>query len=404
MGADVMRWLYCQQPPNQDLLFGFGPGQEVRRKLLTLWNSVTFFVQYANIAGFTPGLADLDRAAGAAGEAESLDRWLVHRTRRLVAEATDGYERYLTVEVLRAFDRYVDDLSNWYIRRSRRRFWDGDEAALRTLWVALVQSLRVIAPVMPFLTEHLWQALVVDVCPGAADSIFLAGWPEATGDAIDDELLDDMAAVRRVVDLGRQARAAAQLRLRQPLHQLVIEGTDRVAPHLDLIAEELRVTTARLERIEATQLRVRPNLPLLGPRLGRDVAELRRALAEGEFRELDDGGIEVAGHRLGPDEVLVERTEKEGWAIASDDGVTVALDTTLDDELRRQGRVHELVHRVNTMRKESGLALTDRIALMLPSSDRDLLDHRDWIATETLATSIDLSPDGELHLTRTATA
>jgi isoleucyl-tRNA synthetase len=131
---------------------------------------------------------------------------------------------------------------------------------------------------------------------------------------------------------------------------------------------------------------------------------VRRALAEGEFRELDDGGVEVAGHRLGPDEVLVERTEKEGWAVASDDGVTVALDTTLDDELLRQARVHELVHRVNTMRRESGLALTDRIALTLPSSDRDLLDHRDWIATETLATSVDVSPDDELALTRTAPA
>jgi isoleucyl-tRNA synthetase len=411
MGADVMRWQYCQQPPNQDLLFGFGPGQDVRRKLLTLWNSVTFLVQYANIAGFTPDLADLDldATAGGTGDGGPLDRWLVHRTRRLVAEATDGYERYLTVEVLRAFDRYVDDLSNWYIRRSRRRFWDGDEAALRTLWVALVQSLRVIAPVMPFLTEHLWRALVVDVCPGAPDSIFLAGWPEVPGEAgvdggIDDELLDDMAAVRRVVDLGRQARAAARLKLRQPLRQLLIEGADRVAGHLDLIADELRVTTARIERIEATQLRVRPNLPVLGPRLGREVADVRRALAEGEFRELDDGGVEVAGHRLGPDEVLVERTEKEGWAVASDDGVTVALDTTLDDELLRQARVHELVHRVNTMRRESGLALTDRIALTLPSSDRDLLDHRDWIATETLATSVDVSPDDELALTRTAPA
>jgi isoleucyl-tRNA synthetase len=408
MGADVMRWLYCQQPPNQDLLFGFGPGQDVRRKLLTLWNSVTFLVQYANIAGYTPDLADLDLdravAVGGTGDADPLDRWLAHRTRRLVAEATDGYERYLTVEVLRTFDRYVDDLSNWYIRRSRRRFWDGDGAALRTLWVALVQSLRVIAPVMPFLTEHLWQALVVDVCPGAPDSVFLAGWPEVDAGTIDGELLDDMAAVRRVVDLGRQARAAAQLRLRQPLRQLVIEGADRVAPHLALIADELRVATARTERIEATQLRVRPNLPVLGPRLGRDVAEVRRCLAAGEFRELDDGGVEVAGHRLGPDEVLVERTEKDGWAVASDDGVTVALDTTLDDELRRQGRVHELVHRVNTLRKESGLALTDRIALTLPSSDRDLLDHRDWIAAETLATSIELSPDGDLHLSRSAPA
>jgi isoleucyl-tRNA synthetase len=415
MGADVMRWQYCQQPPNQNLLFGFGPGQEVRRKLLTLWNSVTFFVQYANIAGFTPSYTDLAPAAAppAGGEANgdgdaagSLDRWLVHRTRRLVAEATEGYDRYLTVEVLRSFERYVDDLSNWYIRRSRRRFWDGDEAALHTLWAALVQSLRVIAPTMPFLAEHLWQTLVVDVCPDAPDSIFLAGWPELGAD-VDDDLLDDMAAVRRVVDLGRQARAASRLKLRQPLRELVVEGADRVGGYLDVIADELRVTGARTGHIDATQLKVRPNLPVLGPRLGAEVGAVRKALEAGEFTELEDGGFEVAGHRLAAGDVLVERTEKQGWAVASDEGVTVAFDTTLDDALRREGRVHELVHLVNTMRKDAGLALTDRIALTLPASDQDLLDDpalRDRIAAETLATSIDVSADGEVRVSRASGA
>ena len=140
MGADVMRWQYSQQPPNQNLLFGFGPGKEIQRKLLTLWNSLSFFASYANTSGFTPSLADLD-AAAAAGRCgdpwpgmQPLDRWLLARTARLVADATGGYEQYLTVNVLRAFEAYLDDLSNWYIRRSRRRFWNSDEAALRTLW------------------------------------------------------------------------------------------------------------------------------------------------------------------------------------------------------------------------------------------------------------------------------
>ena len=148
-------------------------------------------------------------------------------TAQLVAEAEAGYERWLTVDVTRAFDAFVDDLSNWYIRRSRRRFWDGDETALRTLWFGLVQGLRVIAPVMPFLAEHLWQALVADVAEGAPSSVFLAGWPEARAPAA--ALLAEVAELRKVVALGHQARSAAGLKLRQPLRRIVVEGAPLAA-------------------------------------------------------------------------------------------------------------------------------------------------------------------------------
>ncbi len=387
MGADVMRWQYCAQPPSQNLLFGFGPGQEIQRKLLTLWNSTSFLIQYANIAGFTPSLADL--ADGPSGDLTALDRWLLARTRRMVEEVTEAYEQYLTVNALRAFEAFVDDLSNWYVRRSRRRFWDGDEAALRTLWTALVDALRVVSPIMPFLTEHLWQILVVPVVPEAPRSIFLAGWPSMN--PADDDLLEEVATVRRLVELGRQARAASRLRTRQPLRRLVAEGLDHAAPHLDEIADELRVKEVVLGPVEATELRVRPNLPVLGPRLGPELGKLRAALAAGEFEALEDGRFRVAGHDLGPDEVLVERTEKEGWAVAASDGATVALDVELDDELRLEGRVYDAIHHVNSLRKEQGLALTDRIHLRLPASDADLLQHADWLARETLAVSVGLA-------------
>ena len=175
MGADVMRWQYCAQPPNQNLLFGFGPGREIQRKLLTLWNSVKFFVDYANIEVFRPTWDELPKQS----ELRPLDLWLIDRTHAFVREATAGYEAYLTVDVVRAFEAFVDDLSNWYIRRSRRRFWDGDRVALHVLWLALVQSLRVVAPVMPFLTDHLWQILVRDVEGKPPPSVHLAGWPDA---------------------------------------------------------------------------------------------------------------------------------------------------------------------------------------------------------------------------------
>jgi len=389
MGADVMRWQYCAQPPSQNLLFGFGPGQEIQRKLLTLWNSTAFFVQYANIASFTPDLTDL--VDGPSGELTPLDRWLLARTRHMVAEVTEAYEQYLTVNALRAFEAFVDDVSNWYVRRSRRRFWNGDEAALRTLWTALVDGLRVVSPIMPFLTEHLWQILVVDVAPEAPRSVFLAGWPSMA--SADVALLDDVAAVRRLVDLGRQARATSRLKNRQPLRRLVAEGLDRAAPYADEIADELRVKEVVLGPVEATDLRVRPNLPVLGPRLGAELGKLRAALAAGEFEALDGGRFRVAGHDLEPDEVLVERTEKEGWAVASSDGATVALDIELDDDLRREGRVYDLIHHVNSLRKAQGLALTDRIDLLLPAADADLLVHADWIARETLAVSVRIAED-----------
>ena len=322
MGADVMRWQYCAQPPNQNLLFGFGPAHEIQRKLLTLWNSAKFLVDYANIDRLG-GRAWADLASGPAGELEPLDRWLVARTHALVAEATAGYESWLTVDVVRAYEAFVDDVSNWYIRRSRRRFWDGDAAALRTLWYALVQGLRVVAPLMPFLTDHLWRVLTAP-CAGAPESVHLAGWPEAA--APDAELLAEIAELRRVVELGRQARATSGVKLRQPLRVLVVEGARRATGHADEIADELRVGRSSFGHVDASELRVKPNLPVLGPKLGKELGAVRAALQEGEFEELPDGGIRVAGHDLTRDEVLVEREGKEGWAVAASDGLTVALD------------------------------------------------------------------------------
>ena len=386
MGADVMRWQYCSQPPNQNLLFGYGPAREIQRKLLTLWNSCKFLVDYANVEGWEPTWDDL--AEGPAGELEPLDRWLVARTSALVREATDGYESWLTVDVVRAYEAFVDDVSNWYIRRSRRRFWEGDPTALGTLWYALVQGLRVVSPLMPFLTDHLWRRLTAP-CAGAPESVHLAGWPEVAGP--DAPLLEEIAELRRVVELGRQARATSGLKLRQPLRALVVEGAPLAEGHADEIAEELRVQAVSFGHVEASELSVKPNLPVLGPKLGRELGAVRAALEAGEFEELDGGRFRAAGHELGPDEVLVERHGREGWAVAASDGVTVALDLHLDDDLLRRGRVYDLVHAVNTMRKEAGLELTDRIRLTLPEADADLLEHSDWIARETLAVSVEAS-------------
>ena len=205
-----MRWQYCAQPPVRNLLFGYGPaGSRIKRELLTLWNSVSFFVLYANIDGFRPSWSSLEPS----GELRPLDRWLVERTRAFAADATRGYESWLAVDVIRDYQAYVDDLSNWYIRRTRSRFWEGDAAALGTLWYALVQTLRVLAPVLPFLAEHLWRNLVLD----GPESVHLAPWPDVA--EADRALLAEFADVRAVVTLAHQARATAGLKLRQPVRR-----------------------------------------------------------------------------------------------------------------------------------------------------------------------------------------
>src|SRR5919204_120792 len=386
MGADAMRWLYCEQPPTQNIRFGFGPAEEVKRRLLTLWNSVKFFVDYANVAGFRPRLEDLE-AGPPEAELQPLDRWIVSRTRQFVAEATAAYETFLTVDVISAFDEFVDDLSNWYIRRSRRRFWDGEEVALRTLWHALAQAVRLIGPVMPFLAEHLWRNLAGAAVDEAPASVFLAGWPDQR--QRDEALLAEVAEVRRVVRLGHIARPASRLKVRQPLRRLVVEGAELSDEHAAEVREELRVKELTIGRVEATELHLKPNLPVLGPKLGKELAAVRSALEAGEFAELDGGRFRAAGHDLAPDEVLVERRGKEGWAVASEAGVTVALDTALDPELELEGLVLDLIHQINSMRKEQGLELTDRIRITLPATQKKLLQHADWIKEETLAVEIE---------------
>jgi isoleucyl-tRNA synthetase len=194
--------------------------------------------------------------------------------------------------------------------------------------------------------------------------------------------------VRRVVELGRQARGEAGLKLRQPLRRLVVQGAAAAQGHADEIAEELRVKEVHFGAVDAVEVRVKPNLPVLGPKLGKELGAVRAALEAGRFEQLDGGGVRVNGRELGADEVLVERGAREGWALAEDDSLTVAVTTELDDELRLEARVLDLIHQLNTMRKDAGLALTDRIRVTLPEADADLLEHEAWIKEEVLATEI----------------
>src|SRR4051794_2003901 len=255
MGADVMRWMYAGQTPSQNLNFGYGPAEQVKRRLLTLWNTYAFFVTYASIDAYEPRAALLED--GPDGEAlRPLDRWLLALTQQLVGECRSALDAYDSPRLVRAVEGYVDDLSNWYVRLSRQRFWrSGEEAdkqaAYDTLWYALCQLLRCVAPAMPFLTDEVLQDLVRDGWPGAGESVHLAGHPAAHPMLDDSALLAEMESVRAVAGLGREARSGANIKLRQPLAEVIVATDDPVrrdhaARHVDLIANELAVKRVRL--------------------------------------------------------------------------------------------------------------------------------------------------------------
>jgi isoleucyl-tRNA synthetase len=388
MGADVIRWLFCQQDPSQNINFGYGPAEDVKRRLLTLWNSARFLVDYANIEEFRPRYADLGEGP-TAGDLKPLDRWLLARVQRLLEESAAAYDEFWTPRVVRSFDSFVEDLSNWYIRRSRRRFYGRDDAAFGTLWYALVQALRVIAPVMPFLADDLWRVLVAEACEDAPDSVFLAGWPEPAPALRDEALLAEMDEVREVVELGRRARDAVGIKLRQPLRRAVVAGSDAAERWAGVISDELRVKEVAFEERPDVSSTYKPNLPVLGPRLGKELGAVREALARGEVEELPGGGVRAAGHELAPGDVLVERHEEPGWAHS--ERFSVGIDTELDDELRREGRVLDLIRQLNELRRRAGLELTDRIVVRLPAEHAELLEHHeDWIKDEVLAVRIEL--------------
>ena len=357
-----MRWQYCAQPPDRNLLFGFGPAQEIKRRLLTLWNSAKFLGDYGAIESFQPVYADLEPRRARTADLQPLDRWLVERTAQLVAEAEAGYERWLTVDVTRAFEAYVDDLSNWYIRRSRRRFWDGDEAALRTLWFGLVQGAA--------------RDRAGDAVPRRAS---LAGARHATSSRARRTRSSSPAGPRRATpDVGaaRRGRGAAERRRARP------PGAVGVGPEAApaAAADRRRGRPAR----RRPRRRDRRGAPREGgrvrPRRRRAAGEAAPAGARAEAREgarrrprrsaggrrsrsSSGGRFRVAGPRAR----RRRRCSSSGRARTAgrspaDAGVTVAIDTAVDDELALEGRVYELIHRVNSMRKDAGLELTDRIA------------------------------------------
>lgn len=400
-GADAVRWFMAAGgSPWAARRVGHGTIQEVVRKtLLTYWNTVAFQALYARTSGWAPSAAD-----PAPAERPLLDRWLLGELGTLTEQVTEALEAYDTQRAGKLLSAFVDDLSNWYVRRSRRRFWQGDAAALRTLHDVIETVTRLMAPLVPFITERVWQDLVVPVVPEAPASVHLTTWPEPDRSMIDPALSVQMALVRRLVELGRATRAESGVKTRQPLSRALVAaaGFETLGAELRAqIEEELNVSSlASLSEVGGSLVdtTAKANFRALGKRFGKGTQPVAKAIAEAEAAALSialregNASVVVDGETvaLSPDEVIITETPREGWSVASDAGATVALDLEITPELRRAGLARDAIRLIQEARKNSGLDVADRIALRWETADEELrqalTDHAGLIADEVLAT------------------
>jgi isoleucyl-tRNA synthetase len=403
-GADAFRWYYfTSKEPWAGYRFSIETvGESVRKFLLTLWNTYGFLVMYGN-AGNEDGAG-----AKPVAERNELDRWALSRLQSTITAVTDGLDDYDATAAGRAISDLVDELSNWYVRRSRRRFWDADPDAIATLRECLVTISQLLAPFTPFIADEIYTKLAID----AEDSVHLTDFPKSDPTLADPKLESDMETAREAVELARAARAQAKVKIRQPLGEIVVVATgderDAIERFQEIILDELNVKSVRYvtDADELATFELRPNFKALGPRLGKNMPQAKEAIAaldgahaaenlkNGEPVRLNINGDEIL---LTSEDVQVVLAPLDGYQLEREGTHAVALDLTVTDELKREGLAREVVHAIQNARKDSGLAVEDRIDLRI-GGDETLLaaarEHSDYVSGETLATSMDIGGAG----------
>nr|WP_239405695.1 isoleucine--tRNA ligase [Frankia sp. Cj3] len=393
-GADAVRWLMLAAgSPWADRRVGHEALEDIVRKvLLTYWNTASFLVLYANAGGWAPGRAP----ASDPRTRPVLDRWVLSELHAAITEVTEALDAFDSLRAGRCLARFIDDLSNWYVRRSRRRFWEADPDALDTLYTCLDGLTRLMAPFTPFLTDALWSKLVVGVRPQAPDSVHLADWPRAADDLVDTRLAAQMDLVRRLVELGRAARASSGVRTRQPLARAVVAAPEFAGLPADLraqIADELNVAAVEGATADVVDVTVKPNFRALGRRFGKRTPLVAAAIATAGPPVHGRLTVEVDGDRLDldGDDLIITETPREGWAVTSESGLSVALDLEITPALRRAGIARDVVRVLQDARKTSGLDITDRVDIRwsadTPATAQALLEHGSAVAAEVLAVS-----------------
>jgi len=412
MGVDVMRWLYSAHKPENNLLFGYNRADEVRRRfLIPLWNVYKFLVTYARLdewepsqEGFQPGKPEGDPPPSD----NPLDRWILARINQVASECTKDLANSDAYGATMAIEAFLDDLTNWYIRRSRRRFWKSErdeekEQAYRTLYYVLVRLCKLLAPFTPFVTEVMYQNLVVSVQPEAYGSVHHCDWPLPDEAVYDEKLTQQMAFARQLASLGLGARSSANIKVRQPLARAWAYVGDRaklVTPeYVDIIADELNVKAFELVDDESALLRYHllPDARRLGPKYGRLFpkirAELDRIDATAAVRRLRMDlpvTLEIEGQKieLEPEDIKIVSEPAEGLAVSSENGIIVAVDVRLTPELVAEGLVRDIVRHIQTLRRDADYELNDRIVVGLFGLDQEAAEavrqFEDYLCEETL--------------------
>jgi isoleucyl-tRNA synthetase len=401
MGADLMRWLYCRSNPSANINFGYGPADELRSRFtLKLWNTYAFFVNYARIDGFGPKSRPVP-----VNERTDLDRWILSDLQKLVGLARESFEHYDLMTFCLEAERFVDDkLSNWYVRRSRRRFWKSEHgtdklAAYHTLYTVLLTLTKLFAPVMPFLSETMYQNLTQG---DDKESVHLCDFPKVDPTLIDEQLSRDMEALLCLVSLGRASRESARINVRKPLAELRVQpdsDSERrpVERFADQITEELNVKKVTLHDPKNGPLlrfEAKPNMKTLGAKFKAQLKDVQAAIASAPAAELAakvQAGqpFELSGFTLDPADVVVTLKAPEGWAGVADRGTQVVVDSRITEELAREGMARDVVRQVQDLRKKANLEMEDRITLHLGTDSDNLRRaievHQAYIAAETLA-------------------
>ena len=393
-GADATRWnMYTAGPPGNSRRFSINlVGETVRKFMNTLWNTYSFFVTYANLADWTPRLDFATRPTST----NLLDRWVLSELYMLVREATNAMDNYDVPGLTRPLGTFVENLSNWYVRLSRRRFWDGDPEALATLHEVLVTVSQLLAPATPFISEEIYQNLVVNISATAPNSVHLSYWPKVNAAHIDEQLNLDMELVQRVTSLGHAARQLANLKVRQPLAQVVVrtrtaEERAGLLRLQQLVLDELNVKSLSFtdEAGDLVDVSVFPYPKQLGQKYGKGYPKIRQAISQMDQFALatrlqagESVEIEVDGETyvVDPDDVEIRSTPRQGFSVAESGGYLVAVTTEVDAALEQEGYARELVRRIQQLRKDANLAISDRIVTYI--ADTSGGDGSDAVATD----------------------
>ena len=407
MGVDVMRWLYANQNPEHNLYFGYGIADDIRKNLITLWNTYSFFITYANLDGFNPSKDIVSE-----DDYTDLDKWILSKTQDLIKEANSCYQTFKVFNLMKLVNKFIDDLSNWYVRRSRRRFWRSENntdklAAYSALYQTLVDLIKILAPIAPYITENIYNNLVLSHNEKAPESIHLCEFPKFNSEFYDASLVNKIDSIISIVSLGRSARNRANIKNRQPLQNVYIYLTENKSLFKDELAqreilEELNIKECKFVETpeDIVKYEIKPNFQLLKERFDSDmkdvISELSKISDDIKFKMLNDKGVILLNIdnnqiEVSKNELIINEIPKEGLSASSYGGVVVAIDKHISDKLLKEGIVRDVIRHVQNFRKESNFEVQDRIKIGI-KGNQSILDavneNKNYFMNEILAVSM----------------